>query len=131
LDISGTVQKMWPLYLPQKVEASWVLEDPIACERFYNALREIFVDRGIVRRGWGKVGGRRLATITTEWDAWAIIAKLLRLKSAHPVDAIAERFLTTESPDEALEQLVKGFTLFIRSAKHSKKRPRCGKGGKS
>lgn len=34
LDILGTVQKMWPLHLPQKVEASWVLEDPIACEGF-------------------------------------------------------------------------------------------------
>lgn len=72
-----------------------------------------------------------LTTITIEWEAWAMIAKLLGLKSAHPVDAIAERFLTTESPDGALKRLVKGFTLFIRSAKHSKKRPRCRKGGKS
>jgi len=101
-------------------------------------MREVLQRPPMDIRGWEhrqegleRGGRRKLTMIIIEWEVWAMVAKFLGLKSVHPVDAIAERFLTTGSLDEALKQLVKGFTLFIRSAKHSKKRPPCGKGGKS
>lgn len=105
LDMSKAVRKVWTFNLPQRVEVRWVFEELPARERFYDTLWAIFADKNAVRKGWRKVNGRRSPAATIDWKAWTILGEFLGLKSGHPVDAVAEKFIKAESPDRAVKQL--------------------------